>query len=157
MKTVSYTIFALLLIVFFQISIAKESDIYRVVYHINEESPKRQANILRNIQNHINAVGNKKIDVKVVLHGDGLSILIFPAALKKLKKYNFANAHIQTVANIDSLKLQGVSFRVCKNTIANRSIDIEKDLYDVEPSDLVGSGIKELVRLQNLGYVYIKP
>tara|TARA_B100000676_G_C17839933_1_gene712349 strand:- start:2 stop:415 length:414 start_codon:yes stop_codon:yes gene_type:complete len=132
-------------------------EIYKVVYHINEDDPSRQASILRNIQNHIDAIENKKSDIRVVLHGDGLSILIIPVALKRLKKFNFANAHIQTVANIDALKLQGVNFKVCSNTIINRGIDIENDLYDVESQDIVKSGINELVRLQNLGYVYIKP
>ena len=48
----------------------------KVVYHINYDNPKAQAGALRNINNHINAVGAKKLDVKVVLHGKGLSLLI---------------------------------------------------------------------------------
>ncbi|NNJ92889.1 MAG: hypothetical protein HKP55_14530, partial [Gammaproteobacteria bacterium] len=43
----------------------------KVVYHINYDTPKKQAGALRNIQNHINAVGAENMDIKVVLHGNG--------------------------------------------------------------------------------------
>ena len=38
----------------------------KVVYHINYDDPKAQAGALRNIQNHINAVGKDNLDLKVV-------------------------------------------------------------------------------------------
>ena len=37
----------------------------KVVYHINYDNPKAQAGALRNIQNHINAVGAENLDLKV--------------------------------------------------------------------------------------------
>ena len=43
----------------------------KVVYHINYDDPKLQAGALRNIQNHINAVGKDNIEIRVVLHGTG--------------------------------------------------------------------------------------
>ena len=36
----------------------------KVVYHINYDDPKRQKGALRNIQNHINAVGKETLDLK---------------------------------------------------------------------------------------------
>ena len=48
----------------------------KVVYHINYDDPKAQAGALRNIQNHINAVGEENLDLKVVMHGKGLSLLL---------------------------------------------------------------------------------
>ncbi|KAA3631374.1 MAG: hypothetical protein DWQ08_04950, partial [Proteobacteria bacterium] len=53
----------------------------KVVYHINYDDPKAQAGALRNIQNHINAVGAENLDLKVVLHGNGLALLVEPDAL----------------------------------------------------------------------------
>ncbi|MCY4313168.1 MAG: hypothetical protein OXD44_05645, partial [Gammaproteobacteria bacterium] len=50
----------------------------KVVYHINYDNPKAQAGALRNIQNHINAVGENNLDLKVVLHGNGLALLLDP-------------------------------------------------------------------------------
>ncbi len=64
----------------------------KVVYHINYDNPKQQAGALRNIQNHINAVGAENLDLKVVLHGNGLALLLEPDSLDKLKKFKHANA-----------------------------------------------------------------
>lgn len=128
----------------------------KVVYHINYDNPKAQGGALRNIQNHINAVGAENLEVKVVLHGKGLSLLLDPEALKHTKlKYANANDNIQ--AKVSGLKDQGVSFSVCANTLKGKKISYQKDLYDVEQNDIVPSGVAELSRLQAMGYTYIKP
>ena len=70
------TTFLLALSLFAAMSV-KAADRYgqqKVVYHINYDNPKQQAGALRNIQNHINAVGAENMDIKVVLHGNGLSL-----------------------------------------------------------------------------------
>ena len=129
----------------------------KVVYHINYDNPGKQAGALRNIQNHINAVGAENLDIKVVLHGNGLSLLLDPDSLSKLKKFKHANANEKMTAKIDSLKDQGVDFNVCANTVRGRKVDLESDLYNVEKSDIVPSGVAEVARLQLMGYAYIKP
>jgi intracellular sulfur oxidation DsrE/DsrF family protein len=129
----------------------------KVVYHINYDNPKKQAGALRNIQNHINAVGAENLDVKVVLHGNGLALLLEPDSLEKLKKFKHANATDTMTARIDNLKSQGIDFNVCANTVRGRKVDLETDLYNVEKNDIVPSGVAELARLQSLGYSYIKP
>lgn len=128
----------------------------KVVYHINYDNPKAQAGALRNIQNHINAVGVENLDVKVVMHGKGLSLLLDPDALKNTK-LDFANANENIQSKISGLKGQGVDFEVCANTLKGKKIDYENDLYDVEKKDIVPSGVAELSRLQQMGYTYIKP
>jgi intracellular sulfur oxidation DsrE/DsrF family protein len=129
----------------------------KVVYHINYDTPKKQAGALRNIQNHINAVGADNMDIKVVLHGNGLALLLEPDSLSKLKKFKHANADEKMTAKIDGLKDQGVDFNVCANTVKGRKVDMDTDLYNVEQSDVVPSGVAELSKLQQLGYTYIKP
>ena len=129
----------------------------KVVYHINYDNPKQQTGALRNIQNHINAVGAENMDIKVVLHGNGLALLLEPDSLPKLKKFKAANANDTMTAKIDGLKNQGVTFNVCANTVKGRKVDVESDLYDVNPSDIVPSGVAELTHLQVQGYTYIKP
>lgn len=129
----------------------------KVVYHINYDNPKKQAGALRNIQNHINAVGAENLDLKVVLHGNGLALLVEPDSLEKLTKFKHANATDKMTANIDVLKGQGVNFNVCANTVRGRKVDINDDLYNVEQSDIVPSGVAELAKLQQQGYMYIKP
>ena len=129
----------------------------KVVYHINYDNPKMQAGALRNIQNHINAVGAKNLDIKVVLHGHGLSLLLEPDALERLPKFKHANANEVMTARIDNLKSQGITFNVCANTLKGRKVNMDTDLYNVDKSDIVPSGVAELAKLQSLGYAYIKP
>lgn len=129
----------------------------KVVYHINYDNPKKQAGALRNVQNHINAVGAENLDLKIVLHGNGLALLLEPDALGKLKKFKNANADEKMTAKIDNLKDQGIEFNVCANTVRGRKVDLENDLYNVDKKDVVPSGVAEVARLQHLGYAYIKP
>lgn len=129
----------------------------KVVYHINYDNPKQQAGALRNIQNHINAVGAENLDLKVVLHGNGLALLLEPDSLPRLTKFKHANATEQMTAKVDGLKSQGVSFKICANTIKGRQVDVKSDLYDVNDGDIVPSGVAEVAKLQSEGYTYIKP
>ena len=125
----------------------------KVVYHINYDNPKAQAGALRNIGNHIRAVGAENLDAKVVLHGKGLSLLLDPSSKSKLPK---ANGDDKMNAKVSTLKDLGVSFNVCANTVKGKKIDMA-DLFDVEKSDIVPSGVAELSALQMKGYTYIKP
>jgi intracellular sulfur oxidation DsrE/DsrF family protein len=119
----------------------------KVVYHINYdgESGTSYRSAMGNIQNHINAVGAENMDIKVVLHGDGLGLLM---AAK-------SDDALQT--RVASLKGQNVAFSVCNNTLRGREISYTDDLYDVWEEDIVPSGVAELSRLQQMGYTYIKP
>jgi hypothetical protein len=128
----------------------------KVVYHVNYYNPKKQAGALRNIQNHINAVGAENLDLKVVLHGNGVSLLMYPDALSGDTKMKEANANDEMQAKITNLKGQGVKFNVCANTLKGRKV-AEDDLYDFSKADIVPSGVAELAILQSQGYAYIKP
>ena len=100
---------------------------------------------MRNIQNHINAVGADNLDLKVVLHGNGVSLL----------RSATTNEPLQIA--VTNLKTQNVSFHVCNNTLVGRKIDYENDLFEVFDDDIVPSGVAELAHLQQQGYTYIKP
>ena len=126
----------------------------KVVYHINYDNPKAQAGALRNIQNHINAVGKDNLDLKVVLHGKGLTLLLDPTSKTKFPS---GNATDVLTAKIAGLKDQGVNFHVCANTLRGKKVSYEEDLYDVQKGDIVPSGVAELAKLQAEGYTYIKP
>ena len=136
---------------------APESSKQKVVYHVTGDNPKQQAGALRNIQNHINAVGKDNLDLRVVMHGNGVSMVLLPEALDKLKGFKAANADPQMQANIDGLKAQGVAFKVCANTLQGRKVSYEDQLYMVEEADIVPSGVAELAILQGQGFAYIKP
>lgn len=127
----------------------------KVVYHINYYGAKQQAGALRNIQNHINAVGAENLDLKVVLHGNGVALLLEPDGLEGTKMKE-ANATEEMQAKISGLKDQGVSFNICANTLKGRKVDTA-NLYDFTEDDIVPSGVAELAHLQAEGYTYIKP
>lgn len=127
----------------------------KVVYHVNYYDAKHQKAALRNIQNHINAVGAENLDVKVVLHGNGISLLMEPGTLEGTKMKE-ANADEKMQATIAGLKNQGVRFNVCANTLKGRKVPMDA-LYDTEEADIVPSGVAELAYLQGMGYSYVKP
>ena len=150
-------VFASLLVLFAGSSVAEERyGKQKVVYHINYDNPKAQAGALRNIQNHINAVGAAKLVLKVVMHGKGLTLLLEPDSVKDTK-LKVGNATDEMQAKISGLKNQGVEFKVCANTLRGKKISYEDDLYDVSKADIVPSGVAELAHLQAQGYAYIKP
>lgn len=146
-----------LFILFPSLSHADKYGKQKVVYHINYDDANKQSSTLRNIQNHINAVGGENLDVKVVMHGNGLSLLVKADALANIPKFKSANANQTMTQKIDQLKMQGVQFNVCANTVKGRNIKIERDLYEVDDSDIVPSGVAELAYLQTKGYVYLRP
>lgn len=160
MKTITKLMITTLLVSSFLVAGQVSAGDYgkqKVVYHINYDNPKQQAGALRNIQNHINAVGAENLDLKVVLHGNGLALLLEPDSLSKLKKFKHANADDKMTAKVTDLKGQGVDFHVCANTVRGRKVDVESDLYDVSKEDIVPSGVAEVAKLQAMGYSYIKP
>jgi intracellular sulfur oxidation DsrE/DsrF family protein len=127
----------------------------KVVYHVNYYDAKQQTAALRNIQNHINAVGAENLELVVVLHGDGVSLLLEPDGLED-SKMKEGNATEEMQARVAGLKQQGVNFNVCENTLKGRKVDADY-LYDLGEGDVVPSGVAELARLQAMGFTYIKP
>ena len=136
---------------FAQVSGAEAEERYqqqKVVYHVNYDGgpdDKKYRGAMRNIQNHINAVGAENMDIKVVLHGNGLGLLSQAKSNEMLR------------GQVLELKGQNVSFHVCNNTLRGRQISYENDLFDVFEEDIVPSGVAELSHLQQQGYTYIKP
>lgn len=119
----------------------------KVVYHINYNGGagnKAWVGALKNIQNHINAVGAKKLDIKVVIHSNGIYML------KEAKN----PGKIQT--RMASLKSQNVNFHICANTIKGKKVGLDQ-MYEMFDEDVVPSGVAELAHLQQQGYTYIKP
>jgi intracellular sulfur oxidation DsrE/DsrF family protein len=129
---------------------------HQVVYHINSGNPLHQTSVLRSMQNHLDEAGSDNIEMHVVLHGDGVSLLLLPEALGE-GRFAQANATSSIQVRVDNLKTQGVTFKVCANTLKRHNVDRVQHLYDVDKTDLVRSGLGELARLQGLGFTYIKP
>lgn len=115
----------------------------KVVYHINDSANAGVA--LRNVQNHINALGAGNAEIVVVTHGKGIDFLL------EDWKDGAGNTHVGMVQN---LAHQGVTFNVCRNTLVSRKID-ENQLN--MNAVIVPSGVATVGELQVRGYVYVKP
>lgn len=114
----------------------------RVVYHINNNKDALSA--LRNVTQHLEASPNAR--VVVVAHNNGVDFLLDGA--------RDANGVVYE-NEVSKLAARGVDFRVCKNTLVRRKIDLAKVIPEAE---LVPSGIAEISRLQTReGYAYLKP
>ena len=111
----------------------------KVVYHINDSENASAA--LRNIQNHLSAAPDAKI--QVVTHGKGIDFLLDGAADKNGNPYNIA---------VEELAGKGVGFNVCNNTLTSRKIEKTKVIPQAK---IVPSGVAEIGKLQpDQGYVY---
>ena len=139
----SITVLSLMLSgwVFASASYAKQ----KVVYHVNSFDVKRSIGAMRNAQNHINALGQGNHEIRFVLHGNGVELL------RKV-----AQESPDAANRIDSLRSQGVNFNICANTLKGRKIALE-DLHFAEQADIVPSGVAEIGKLQQEGFVYLRP
>jgi len=120
----------------------------KVVYHINGDGGADgilYRDALRNMQNHIDAVGVEALELRVVLHGAGVGLLALALHDPGLQN------------DVKRLQAQGISFLVCAKTLEGQGIEATTDLFEVRPRNIVSSGVAELVHLQQLGYTYIKP
>jgi hypothetical protein len=118
----------------------------KVVYHVNfagGEDNRKYTATLRNIQNHINALGADRLDLRVVMNGNGLGLL----------QEGANNADLGQ--RISNLKSQGIQFHICRNTMTGRGITLD-DLYGAWDEDIVPSGVAEVGHLQAQGYSYVK-
>ena len=120
----------------------------KVVYHVNNIHTATGA--LRNVKNHLNALGDENIEVIVVTHSSGAFAMVDGAMGKKDKKgkvYDF-NDQIAGLAN------RGVKFTICANTIRGKKIP--KDKINVN-AEVIPSGVAHVAHLQQQGYLYVKP
>ncbi len=121
----------------------------KVVYHINNIHTATGA--LRNVKNHLNALGDKNVEIIVVTHSSGAFAMVDGAMGKKNKKtgkvYNFSD----TIAGLAN---RGVKFEICANTIRGKHIN--KNLIN-ENAEIIPSGVAEVAFLQQKGYLYVKP
>ncbi len=120
----------------------------KVVYHINNIHTATGA--LRNVKNHLNALGDENIELIVVTHSSGAFALVDGAMGKKDKNgkvYNF-NDTVASLAN------RGVKFQMCANTIRGKKIDKNKIS---EYAEIIPSGVAQVADLQQKGYLYVKP
>lgn len=113
---------------------------HRVVMHLNSGDEKIQRGALGNIRNLYHELGRERLQVELVVHGAGLSLLT--------KKTPFG-------AELTKLKAEfGVQYTACSNTMKAQQLT-RTDLVD-EVDDTVPAVVR-LMERQEQGWAYIKP
>lgn len=115
----------------------------KVVYHVNDIETANAA--LRNVKNHLNALGDENAEIIVVTHSGGAFMLVEDSQDSKGKTFK---------SDVSELAGRGVKFQICANTIKGKNID--KDKIDLN-AEVVPSGVAHVAHLQQQGYVYVKP
>jgi len=115
-------------------------DRYRVVFHLNEPGRERAAQVLANIRNLLEDLGEGNVDVELVANGRGATALV-----------QGPEAYADRVAK---LAARGVRFVACAHSLRMLELSEESLLPAV---DVVSSGVGELVKKQAQGWAYIRP
>ncbi len=119
----------------------------KVVYHLQHGGGwfgREHRHVITVTTNHVNAVGEGYLDLRIILQGDGVDLLSAAKNDKALAKA------------ITTLRKQGVRFQVCYNTLSMRGIDYKQDLLNVRREDIVSAGVAEVAKLEAEGFVYLK-
>ena len=120
----------------------------RVIYHVDQPAGLlngRFRHLLQVAQNHVEAVGAENLDLRIVLQGDGVDLLMW------------AKGNSAAELAIDRLKSEGVKFEVCRNTLIVRGLDPDRQLYGVAHGDVIRTAVGEIAALESQGFDYIKP
>lgn len=119
----------------------------KAVYHVSEGSglfDRNFKNVLQLAHNHVAAVGKEWIDLRIILQGDAVDLLLH------------ARSNATLAARVDALRRDGVRFLICRNTLLDRNIDPETRMYKVDRSDIINAGMAEATELVQQGYVYLR-
>ncbi|NJD35053.1 MAG: hypothetical protein FIA96_09520 [Betaproteobacteria bacterium] len=109
----------------------------RVVFQVNEDDSRKWNTVLANLNNVQEELG--KVDISVVVIGPGLGML---------------KADALTANGVQDAMSAGVRFVACGNSMQAQHLTRD-DMID--GIDYARAGYVEVMRLQGLGYAYIRP
>lgn len=115
----------------------KQTSQNRMVFQVNEDDSRKWHTVLANLHNVQEELG--KVDISVVVIGPGLGML---------------KADALTANGVQDAMAAGVRFVACGNSM--QSMKLTKDDM-IEDIAYARAGYVEIMRLQKLGYAYIRP
>jgi intracellular sulfur oxidation DsrE/DsrF family protein len=113
---------------------------YRVIFHIDEPSKGRADQVLMNITNLLDDLGQDVVEVELLANGGGVRAM--------------ARESEGSARQVEVLAQRGVHFVACQHSLEHLSMQRE-DLLDLV--DVVPAGVSELVTKQAAGWAYIRP
>ena len=130
-------IFLLLFVVGLSMASSAQNNGHRTVFQLASDDTLVHIGLMKQLNNFLIAVPDVKIEV--VCHGPGLNILISDKT----------RVHEQ----IQQLKMKGVVFAACENTMKDRKITKDRIIAE---ADYVPAAIVEIMKRQEEGWTYIK-
>ena len=115
----------------------KQASQIRMVFQVNEDDSRKWHTVLANLNNVQEELG--KVDISVVVIGPGLGML---------------KADALTANAVQDAMTAGVRFVACGNSM--QSMKLTRDDM-IDGIDYARAGYVEVMRLQKLGYAYIRP
>ena len=115
----------------------KQASQNRMVFQVNEDDSRKWHTVLANLNNVQEELG--KVDISVVVIGPGLGML---------------KADALTANGVQDAMAAGVRFVACGNSM--QSMKLTKDDM-IDGIAHAKAGYVEIMRLQQLGYAYIRP
>jgi intracellular sulfur oxidation DsrE/DsrF family protein len=110
---------------------------HRVVFQVNEDDSRKWNTVLANLNNVQEELG--QVDISVVVIGPGLGMI---------------KADALTANGVQDAMAAGVRFVACGNSM--QSMKLTKDDM-IDGIAHARAGYVEIMRLQKLGYAYIRP
>ncbi|MCX7157272.1 MAG: DsrE family protein [Rhodocyclales bacterium] len=142
MKLRQFTTFALMAVLALAAAAVRAADaapatMNRIVFQVNEDDSKKWNTVLSNVNNVQEELG--RADVTVVLIGPGLGMI---------------KADALTANRVQDAMAAGVRFVACVNSM--QSMHLTKDDM-IDGIAYARAGYVEIMRLQQQGWVYIRP
>ncbi len=113
---------------------------YKAIFHLDEPSKGRADQVMANITNLLNDLGDENVEVELLVNGGGV---------RALTKGPEGQAD-----QVGLLAKRGVRFVACQNSLEHLNLGRE-DLLDI--AEVVHAGVSELVKKQAEGWAYIRP
>jgi intracellular sulfur oxidation DsrE/DsrF family protein len=147
MKQLTSRLFAVMFVVglsmmSFNASAAKDFAEQKIVLQISDPNPFKQTLVLNVAGNLIRHYGTDGVEIEIVAFGPGLRLL-FAENVNK--------------SRINSLAAEGVTFSACENTVRNMGKILGHPPVLNDKAVSVSAGVVQIIKLQNEGYMLIKP
>ena len=125
----------------------RDDESRNIVIHVNFSDRDRLMFVLNNVENILDYYSDKgnQVAIRVVCHGPGLVLLRTDTSPVKDRLEQMADS------------LDELSFYACTNTLNKITKAEGKQPEIIDQATLVPAGLPEIIELQRLGWIYLKP
>ena len=125
----------------------RDDESRNIVIHVNFSDRDRLMFVLNNVENILDYYRDKgnRVAIRVVCHGPGLVLLRTDTSPVK-----------DRLEQMDD-SLDELSFYACTNTLNKITKAEGKQPEIIDQATLVPAGLPEIIELQRLGWIYLKP